>query len=90
MKPASRTARRAASSEWPHLFAHDSPYLDSDAVFGVRDSLIVHYDRHEPGTAPDGRQLDRNFHIYIHGSRELIEQGGEYARLVKMQQLITS
>ena len=45
-----------------HLFPHDSPYLDSDAVFGVRDSLIVHYDRHEPGAAPDGRVLDRPFH----------------------------
>lgn len=45
-----------------HLFAHDSPYLDSDAVFGVRDSLIVRYDRHEAGTAPDGRQLDQPFH----------------------------
>jgi hydroxyquinol 1,2-dioxygenase len=45
-----------------HLFPHDSPYLDSDAVFGVRDSLIVHYDRHEPGAAPDGRVLDHPFH----------------------------
>lgn len=45
-----------------HLFAADSPYLDSDAVFGVRDSLIVHYDRHEPGAAPDGRVMDKPFH----------------------------
>ncbi len=30
-----------------HLFAADSPYLDSDAVFGVRDSLIVPFARHE-------------------------------------------
>lgn len=45
-----------------HLFAHDSPYLDSDAVFGVRDSLIVRFDRHEPGTAPDGRVMDRPYH----------------------------
>ena len=45
-----------------HLFAHDSPYLDSDAVFGVRDSLIVRYDRHEAGTAPDGRKLEQPFH----------------------------
>ena len=42
-----------------HLFPADSPYLDSDAVFGVRDSLIVPFTRHEPGTAPDGRVLDR-------------------------------
>jgi hydroxyquinol 1,2-dioxygenase len=45
-----------------HLFAADSPYLDSDAVFGVRDSLIVHYDRHERGAAPDGRMMDKPFH----------------------------
>ena len=45
-----------------HLFADDSPYLDSDAVFGVRDSLIVHYTRHEPGTAPDGRVMAGPYH----------------------------
>jgi len=45
-----------------HLFAADSPYLDSDAVFGVRDSLIVHYEKHAPGKAPDGRALDRPWH----------------------------
>jgi hydroxyquinol 1,2-dioxygenase len=45
-----------------HLFAHDSPYLDSDAVFGVRDSLIVTYDKHAPGAAPDGRVMDKIFH----------------------------
>jgi len=45
-----------------HLFAADSPYLDSDAVFGVRDSLIVHYEKHAPGKAPDGRALDKAWH----------------------------
>jgi hydroxyquinol 1,2-dioxygenase len=45
-----------------HLFAADSPYLDSDAVFGVRDSLIVHYEKHAPGKAPDGRALDNPWH----------------------------
>ena len=37
-----------------HLFAAGSQYLDSDAVFGVKDSLITAFRRHEPGTAPDG------------------------------------
>jgi hydroxyquinol 1,2-dioxygenase len=46
-----------------HLFVADSPYLDSDAVFGVRDSLIVEYERHEPGTAPDGRKLNKPYHV---------------------------
>ena len=45
-----------------HLFAADSPFLDSDAVFGVRDSLVVHYEKHAPGTAPDGRVLTQPFH----------------------------
>lgn len=45
-----------------HLFAADSPYLDSDAVFGVRDSLIVPFSAHGPGTAPDGRVMSRPYH----------------------------
>lgn len=45
-----------------HLFVADSPYLDSDAVFGVRDSLIVDFKPHPAGPAPDGRVMDRPFH----------------------------
>ena len=45
-----------------HLFDADSPYLDSDAVFGVRDSLIVQYQPHGPGTAPDGRTMTAPYH----------------------------
>ena len=45
-----------------HLFVKDSPYLDSDAVFGVRNSLIVEFPQHPPGTAPDGRVMDRPYH----------------------------
>ncbi|WP_425257794.1 dioxygenase [Rubrivivax sp. RP6-9] len=45
-----------------HLFPSDSPYLDSDVVFGVRDSLILPYTAHAPGTAPDGRTMERAFH----------------------------
>jgi hydroxyquinol 1,2-dioxygenase len=45
-----------------HLFAADSQFLDSDVVFGVRDSLIIPYERHEPGAAPDGRKMDKPFH----------------------------
>ncbi len=39
-----------------HLFVKDSPYLDSDAVFGVRNSLVVEFPKHPPGKAPDGRR----------------------------------
>ena len=45
-----------------HLFVADSPYLDSDAVFGVRNSLIVPFQTHPAGTAPDGRAMDKPFH----------------------------
>ncbi|HET9106951.1 MAG TPA: dioxygenase [Steroidobacteraceae bacterium] len=45
-----------------HLFGRGGRYLDSDAVFGVRDSLIVDYERHEPGIAPDGRRLQKPYY----------------------------
>ena len=45
-----------------HIFVSDSPYLDSDAVFGVRDSLIVEFDKHAPGKGPDGRAIDKTFY----------------------------
>ena len=45
-----------------HLFVGDSPFLDSDAVFGVRNSLIVDFERHDAGTAPDGRVLDKPYY----------------------------
>lgn len=40
-----------------HLFVEGDPYLDSDAVFGVKDSLIVPFIRHEPGIAPTGQPM---------------------------------
>jgi hydroxyquinol 1,2-dioxygenase len=42
-----------------HLFDSESEYLDSDAVFGVRESLVVTFEKHAPGTAPDGRVLGK-------------------------------
>jgi len=45
-----------------HLFPTDSPYLESDAVFGVRDSLIIPFARHDGGRAPDGRVMERPYH----------------------------
>lgn len=40
-----------------HLFVADSPYLDTDVVFGVRDSLIVPFEHHQAGRAQDGRVM---------------------------------
>lgn len=37
-----------------HVFRSGGEYLQSDAVFGVRSSLIADWERHEPGIAPDG------------------------------------
>jgi len=45
-----------------HLFRDPDPYLDSDAVFGVRSSLIARFERHEPGLAPDGTEQDQPFY----------------------------
>ena len=37
-----------------HVFADGDEYLDSDVVFGVKDSIIRPYTEHAAGTAPDG------------------------------------
>jgi len=37
-----------------HLFAAGSEYIDSDAVFGVKESLVTQFAKHAAGTAPDG------------------------------------
>jgi hydroxyquinol 1,2-dioxygenase len=40
-----------------HVFERGDPYLDSDAVFGVKDSLVCDFTRHPPGPAPRGRHM---------------------------------
>ena len=40
-----------------HIFVAGGPYLDRDAVFGVKESLITDFAEHPPGTGPDGRAL---------------------------------
>jgi hydroxyquinol 1,2-dioxygenase len=40
-----------------HVFDESDKYLDTDAVFGVRSSLLATFEHHEPGTAPDGREM---------------------------------
>jgi len=44
-----------------HAFRSGDKYLDSDAVFGVRSSLIGDWVRHQAGSAPDGTCLDVPF-----------------------------
>jgi hydroxyquinol 1,2-dioxygenase len=41
-----------------HVFPRGDAYLDSDSVFGVRESLVVDVDHQLPGSAtPDGREV---------------------------------
>ena len=54
--------RARPSDGGTHLFVKGAPYLDSDAVFAVKDSLIVDFERHEPGPAPDGAVMDVPFY----------------------------
>lgn len=49
-----------------HLFVRDSPYLDSDAVFGVKTTLVCDFPRHPAGPAPDGRIIDRSWRSLEH------------------------
>jgi hydroxyquinol 1,2-dioxygenase len=45
-----------------HIFRSGDPYLNSDAVFGVRSSLVTSWVRHEPGVAPDGSSMASPFY----------------------------
>jgi len=44
-----------------HVFVAGDRYLDSDVVFGVKDSLIREFPSNPPGEAPDGRMMDRPY-----------------------------
>jgi len=47
-----------------HVFVAGDKYLDSDVVFGVKDSLIREFTGHPAGRAPDGRMVERDyFHL---------------------------
>ncbi len=45
-----------------HLFVADSPYLDSDAVFGMKESLVVRFAPCPAGRAPTGERMDRPYY----------------------------
>ena len=42
-----------------HLFDAESPYLDGDAVFGVKNSLIVEFSRQSAGVGPGGKSMPK-------------------------------
>ena len=45
-----------------HVFRDGDPYLESDAVFGVRSTLVADWVRHPAGLAPDGSRLDAPYY----------------------------
>jgi hydroxyquinol 1,2-dioxygenase len=47
-----------------HVFADGDKYLDSDVVFGVKNTLIREFVRREHGQAPDGGAIDSP-HFYL-------------------------
>jgi len=52
-----------------HLFVAGSRYLDSDAVFGMKESLVAQFERHPPGPGPDGERLDTPFYTVSYDFR---------------------
>jgi hydroxyquinol 1,2-dioxygenase len=45
-----------------HLFVAGSQYLDSDAVFGMKESLVAQFHRHAAGVGPDGEHVETPFY----------------------------
>jgi hydroxyquinol 1,2-dioxygenase len=52
-----------------HLFVAGSEYLDSDAVFGMKESLVADFRRHPAGPAPDGEPLDTPYYTVSYDFR---------------------
>jgi len=52
-----------------HLFVADSQYLDSDAVFGMKESLVAQFERHPAGAGPNGEQMDTPFYTVSYDFR---------------------
>lgn len=49
-----------------HLFEEGDRYLDSDVVFGVKQSLVRPFAERPPGRAPDGRVLEQPYRHLEH------------------------
>ena len=45
-----------------HVFRKDDQYLESDAVFGVRSSLISDWVKRDAAAMPDGSKMDKPFY----------------------------
>ena len=45
-----------------HLFVAGSQYLESDTVFGMKESLVAQFHRYPPGVGPNGERMDTPFY----------------------------
>jgi hydroxyquinol 1,2-dioxygenase len=45
-----------------HVFRAGDPYLDSDVVFGVRESLVSDFPTHGAGSGPHGAEVSGRYH----------------------------
>jgi hydroxyquinol 1,2-dioxygenase len=54
--------RRVTRSVVTHLFRRGDEYLESDAVYGVKEPLIVDFVEKPAGNAPSGEVLDKPFY----------------------------
>jgi len=62
----------SAPGHWPvttHLFVAGSQYLDSDAVFGMKESLVTQFDRHPAGVGPYGKHVETPFYTVTYDFR---------------------
>lgn len=57
-----------------HLFVAGSEFLDSDAVFGMKESLVASFERHAAGVAPGGDPIDSPFYTVNYDFRLLPER----------------
>jgi hydroxyquinol 1,2-dioxygenase len=56
-----------------HLFVADSEYLDSDAVFGVKESLVAQFEHHPPGLGPHGEEMTTPYYTVSYDFRLRLE-----------------
>jgi hydroxyquinol 1,2-dioxygenase len=46
-----------------HLFRGGDRYIDTDAVFAVKEPLIVEFEAHAPGRAPNGETVAAPYYV---------------------------
>jgi hydroxyquinol 1,2-dioxygenase len=46
-----------------HLFQRGCPYIETDVVYGVKEPLIVDFEKKPAGTAPNGEKVETPFYV---------------------------